>query len=135
MDSYRMTKNGAIVAGALTVTTMTHFRMILLTFQHIWVFRATCKKKCINLKSMWRVKVIDFSHLQWCPPLFGVFPFSFFVINWVSSFSLICSRSRTISLSTLQMNLKKNVYFNIKYSSNVIKIHIKIINNPVHISK
>lgn len=37
---YRVTKYCAIVAGALAVTAMTHFRMVLLIFQHVRVLRA-----------------------------------------------------------------------------------------------
>lgn len=38
---YRVTKYRAIVASALAVSTMTHFWMVLLIFQHVRVFRAT----------------------------------------------------------------------------------------------
>lgn len=117
--SYCVTKNCAIVAGALAIATMTHFRMVLLILQHIRVFRATCKIKKTYTTTMNRNVINTFLFMfcmqkklfsvysQWCPPLFvELFAFSFFVINWLSSFSLICSRSRTISLSTLQINLK-----------------------------
>lgn len=102
---------------------MTYFRVICMIFHHIGMIWTACKwrenhKNYINGNRNTSMT----EHLQCCPlalalALAWVEHLSFFATNWLSPFSLICSKSRTISLSTLLNNTKMHKWPHIKTQS------------------